>query len=101
MNPNKDNDFKVSSKDYIVLSLGEYNDDIWEIDKIVVHDNYSEFIVTLLKDNPENKHYAFDYPIIYIINTNKLNLIYCNDYKINKFEGGRVELNIKVYAYEL
>lgn len=95
------NNHSESEKDYIILSIGEYHDDIWKVDKIKCYENYTEFIVTLLKNNPENKHYTFDYPIIYVININKLNLTYCDNYRINKSEDGKVELILKVYFKDL
>lgn len=91
----------INKKDYIVLSIGEYHDDIWKVDGIECYNNYVEFFVTLLKNNPENKRYTFDYPIIYVININKLNLTYCDNYRIYKGEDGKVELILKVYYKDL
>lgn len=101
MMSSKDNQNQISEKNYIVLSIGEYHDDIWKVDKIIHHENHFEFIITLLENNPEDNHYTFDYPIIYIININKLDLIYCSNYRINKLENGAVELILKVYLHKL
>lgn len=97
----KDNQYQISKKDYIVLSIGEYHDDVWKVDRIECCYNYVEIFVTLLKNNPENKRYTFDYPIIYVININKLKLTYCDNYRIYKGEDGKVELILKVYYKDL